>query len=199
MRRTAIPDTYVRKSILNPIKVEINKVVAKEFKKAMKKDTFVVVLDSAERLTLKTLKKYGVNRVDIPNPTEAYNTIKRYHRNTYKMYFNDYLDTISPICAHQVSGAWLDYCCGTKGNDKVNPKKDIEKLFKNGLLCDKSVLAFTFCFRNSKGVDFKYQDMYEIESFIQETGMKNNYVLIRIPYARLYDGMFFEIFQVRIV
>jgi len=195
VRHSYIPETYKKVSKQDPIKVEINKRIAQEFKKRNKDGKFFIILESAERLTLKTLNKYGIKKIEVPNPTPAYEIIKKYHRQTYKMLLSEYFDLINAGCDKQVAGIWLDYCCGVDGNKDVNPKEDIKTLFRNNLLADDSVLAFTFCFRNAKGVDFKYQDLYEIEELIQDEACKAGFALIRIPFGIHYSGMFFGMFR----
>jgi hypothetical protein len=195
VKHSYIPETYKKISKQDPIKVEINKRVAQEFQKRNRGNKFFIVLDSAEQLTLKTLRKYGVTRVEVPNPTPAYDTIKKTHRQTHKLFLSEYLDLINAGCEGQVAGIWLDYCCGVDGNKDVSPKDDIKKIFRNDILSSDSVLAFTFCFRNAKGVDFKYQDLYEIEALIQEEAYNTGFCAIRIPFGVHYKGMFFGMFQ----
>ena len=189
-------EKYDRKLSKNPIKKENNKRVAEAFKLRNKGKEFFVVLESEALLTLKTLKKYGIKRVEVPNPTSAFDKIKKYHNATYNMWLGDYFDMIKKEGKNKCGGIWFDYCCSIEGNNEVNPKSDIKKYFDYKLPANDSVLAFTFCYRKGTKVDYTHQDLYEIESYIQQVAWNNGYALVRIPYGRMYNGMFFGMYDV---
>ena len=181
----------------NPIKKDINSVVANSFADVNNGRNFFIILESEKCLTLNSLRKKSVDRIEIPNPTTAFKTIKRACKNTYNMWLGDYLDLIKSDMKGRVGGVWLDYCCSVKGNEHMNPIEDINKLFNYRLLAKNSRLAFTFCYRKGgEKSKILHEDLYQIEAAIQAVAYKNGYALIRIPYGRMYNGMFFGLFEV---
>ena len=195
-----IKEKYNVKRSQNVEKVEINNIIAKEFKERRNKGYFLV-LESEERLTLKTMVKVGISpkRIEVPNHTEAFKKIKKWHTNTYNETIGAYIAGVKDIGdTNCVAGVWFDYCGGISGNKEMNPKKDIVNYFKHKLPADGSVFAYTFCFRTGTKVEHKYQDMYEMQRHSQEEALENGYVLVRIPPGKMYSGsMFFEMWEVR--
>jgi len=195
-------ETYVTDRSERPSKIEINNLIAQEFKK---RRGYYIILESEKRFTLKTLKKAGVdlNKVEVPNPY-VFSSIKKWHKKTYNMLLSEYLDGVISVGETETfGGVWFDYCCTIEGNQTVNPKEDLKKYFENKLPNDNSILAFTFSARSVSKQSYKYQGVVELINYVQRVAYDNGYVAIKHPCWYVYKDtsagatMYFDMFEIR--
>lgn len=174
------------------IKKEINKLfVDSVMQNKNIHNQLTLILDSELLYTSKLLLKNGVKKKDIviPNPFVYKKIVKqRLGINVYNQLLFDYLDNNINI----FKNVWLDYMCSLDGNEIVNPKEDIEKIFKNIMIANNSVFAITLA--NRKKTEYSYQHFFEGISYICSIANKNGYTAIPKE-ARVYRGMFFILFN----
>jgi len=158
-----------------------------------KKKRPAIVLDARNLNTKNALVKAGFPalKIHIPNPFD-FKAIRKKHRNTYAQKLGDFLNQESG----KHSLFYADYCCTVDGNADMKPMADIQTYFRKQLADNNSYFAFTFSYRNMRGVNFKYEDIQRIESFVEQTAFKNGYAAIKHT-GRIYSGMFFGLYNIK--
>lgn len=194
-------DVKVRGTDTN--KISVNELLGSETKKVMPrinaKDN-ALILDTSMLLTTKTLMSIGFekNNIQIPNFSSDYHKIKKKHRSTFHMSMEEYLNLINELepteYQKQYGVVFFDYCCSVLGNKTVNPESDIKKVFEMRLFKDKSIFATTFSFRNGKMSN--YEAVSTADYYITKYAYENDYVAVKLPASKAYNGMFFSMYQI---
>jgi len=170
----------------SPQKDTINTALAKHGNKR----GCAIVLDGPNMHTTKTLKKYGWKKENIYIPNfddNDYKAIKRKHINT----FNKPLGTqILGMNRNSVGLIYADYMCSLNGNANCSPLTDMERIFDNKIMMDKSVLGITISMRNhpKEKKAFVNADVQRCISEITRFAYLNKYTAILVNTGGTYKN-----------
>lgn len=169
-------------------KIECNDIFVSYAKENMGR---ALILDADTLYTSKRLKKVGFVDILVPNP-HIFNKVRG---KKYVSIVNRLVGYVIERIKTEFTAIWLDYCCSFDGNININPKSDIEMLFKRRLLADNSTFAVTFAYRKHIRTAYPAETEDKIREHISKTALKNKYFIIPKRTKR-YRGMILITFKV---